>query len=135
MIIEGKHYRVDENGCWIWLMCLHKDGYATIHRKGKTTLGHIFTYVEKYGPVPEGLELDHTCEVRRCINPDHVEPVTHHENLLRSRLSTKFSDEEIAEVRRLRKEGMSTKELALKFNMNRYYVYDICNANPKRVKR
>lgn len=37
---------------------------------------HVENYVAKYGPVPPGLDLDHLCRIRRCINPDHLEPVT-----------------------------------------------------------
>lgn len=39
------------------------------------------------GPIPEGLDLDHLCRVRQCVNPDHLEPVTARENLMRSPLT------------------------------------------------
>lgn len=46
---------------------------------------HRVVYESLVGPIPAGLELDHTCRVRRCVNPDHLEPVTHAENQRRSR--------------------------------------------------
>lgn len=45
-----------------------------------TTLVHRILYEVKHGPVPEGLECDHLCRVRHCVNPDHIEPVTKREN-------------------------------------------------------
>lgn len=44
---------------------------------------HRFSYEILVGPIPEGMELDHLCKNRRCVNPAHLEPVTHHENLIR----------------------------------------------------
>lgn len=46
--------------------------------------GHRVAYVSLMGPIPEGKELDHLCRVRNCVNPWHLEPVTHRENILRS---------------------------------------------------
>jgi hypothetical protein len=44
---------------------------------------HRFAYEALIGPIPEGLELDHLCRNPRCVNPDHLEPVTHEENMRR----------------------------------------------------
>lgn len=44
---------------------------------------HVATYEEWVGPVASGLTIDHLCRVRDCCNPEHLEPVTHRENLLR----------------------------------------------------
>ncbi len=69
-------YIVDENGCWLWTGALDDGGYAAMSIRRKTTRVHVVTYVDKNGPVPTGLELDHLCRIRRCINPDHLEAVT-----------------------------------------------------------
>jgi hypothetical protein len=73
------------SGCWLWIGSYDSNGYGRfwITADGGHTQAHIVSYERKYGPVPEGLELDHKCRVRCCVNPDHVEPVTHLENVRR----------------------------------------------------
>lgn len=83
-------------GCWIWLGHLNKvSGYGTIgiriNGSLKTRYAHRISYEEFLGPIPEGLQIDHLCRVRCCVNPDHLEPVTRSENLLRSPLLGKAS--------------------------------------------
>lgn len=71
------------SGCWVWTGAL-TTGYGTayIPAKGHVLL-HRFAYEVLRGPIPSGLCLDHLCRVRNCWNPDHLEPVTNKENLLR----------------------------------------------------
>lgn len=81
-----KRIQVDANGCWIWTGSKGRQGYGrTTHGDGSTkyTGTHRLTYMRIVGAVPEGLELDHLCRVRSCCNPEHLEPVTHRENMLR----------------------------------------------------
>lgn len=76
-------------GCLIWEGSVNLQGYATIQRRKISSvpmLTHRFVYELSFGPIPEGLELDHLCRVRCCINPTHLEPVTHSENMKRSPL-------------------------------------------------
>lgn len=75
---------IDPNtGCWIWRGFRKPDGYARVGRNGKLVYVHVASYEEFVGPVPEGLELDHLCRNPSCLNPDHLEPVTHAENIRR----------------------------------------------------
>ena len=68
--------RADRSGdCWLWTGSLNSSGYGP-HR----ALWELLN-----GPVPEGLDLDHLCNVRHCIRPDHLEPVTRAENGRRAR--------------------------------------------------
>lgn len=73
---------ITENGCWEWLGAI-SDGYGTFSLaspsfrvKGKMVKSHKWAFEYLVGPVPDGLEIDHTCRNRRCVNPDHLEPVT-----------------------------------------------------------
>jgi hypothetical protein len=51
--------------------------------KPKKYMAHRFSYLKLVGPIPEGLQIDHLCRVRHCVNPDHLEPVTNKENIRR----------------------------------------------------
>ena len=70
--------------CWVWTASHDSKGYGQVRYGGKVRQAHRVVYTELVGPVPEGLELDHLCLVRDCVNPDHLEPVTRQENIARS---------------------------------------------------
>lgn len=86
-----------DSSCWHWTGNLainprypwQRYGQWTVNAKRggpakkRTYCAHTFAYVSKVGPVPSGLELDHTCENKLCVNPAHLEPVTRSENMLR----------------------------------------------------
>lgn len=75
----------DGSGCWIWQGSGRK-GYGRISagRRGDGMLSaHRVAYEIVKGPIPEGLEPDHLCRNRACINPAHLEVMTHRENVLR----------------------------------------------------
>lgn len=73
-------------GCWYWMGGRASTGYGTfsLGRKEDGAINaHTFSYLLVKGPIPKGRVLDHLCRVRHCVNPDHLEPVTHRVNLLR----------------------------------------------------
>lgn len=77
-----------ETACWEWTAYIGQDGYGRIHANGLNgRLAHRVAYELIEGPIPAGLQLDHLCRNRRCVNPAHLEPVTCGENLRRSPLT------------------------------------------------
>jgi hypothetical protein len=72
--------------CWLWTGSVDGKGYGQI-RRGRRSEGlartHRIGYELLVGPIPDGHEPDHRCRRHRCWNPEHLEPITHRENVLR----------------------------------------------------
>lgn len=73
------------SGCWLWVGALNGGGYGNTQVRGASTRAHRLAWELAKGAIPPGLELDHKCRVRCCVNPDHLEPVPHRENILRGK--------------------------------------------------
>lgn len=72
-----------DDGCWLWNKSTDINGYSQFSIRGQMMKGHRFIYEVYVGVIEGGLELDHLCRVRHCVNPEHLEAVTHAENLRR----------------------------------------------------
>ena len=70
------------SGCWLWTAALSL-GYGKFGVGQRVRSAYRYAYEMLVGAVPNGLELDHRCRVRCCVNPAHLEPVTHAENIRR----------------------------------------------------
>ncbi len=69
----------DGDGCWFWVGSRNRKGYGNLRRDqadgGQVIAAHRYVYQKLVGPIPEGLQIDHLCRVRHCVNPKHLEPV------------------------------------------------------------
>ncbi len=79
-IVVAEHIQEDLFGCHRWQMRKNRDGYGTV---GKD-LAHRRVLLDRGVPIPKGMWVDHLCNVRDCVNPDHLEVVTPRVNTLRS---------------------------------------------------
>lgn len=101
----GVEYVEDcQSGCWVWQRYINPDGYGTVGPKR----AHRVYYERYVGPIPEGMDLDHLCRNKTCVNPAHLEPVTEAENVRRGR-SAKLSQAAADEIRSLIAQGRHTQ--------------------------
>lgn len=129
--VHGHHNKKTQNtytivdGCWIWEGAVTANKrYGTLYVQGKLRRAHIVYYENKYGLIPDGLELDHFyCDNSLCVNPDHLRPVTHIENVRRKK-SNKLSPEKVRQFR-LEMHTLTNQQLAEKYGIALSYVKDI----------
>lgn len=108
-----------ETNCWEWQK-LNSAGYGRVFVDGKMRPAHRHIYEKIKGHIPNGLQLDHTCRNRCCVNPDHLEPVTAKENVRRSSV-TKLSDDDVRQIRLL-KGKMTNVDIGKMFGVSDCHV-------------
>ena len=75
--------------CWLWTAGTLRGGYGAFSpESGRQASAHRVAYELTHGSIPDGLVLDHLCRTPACVNPAHLEPVTHRENTLRGTAPT-----------------------------------------------
>jgi hypothetical protein len=84
--------------CHLWRLSKNNRGYGRVRSAGYLKLAHRVMYEKRYGPVRDGMTLDHLCKVPSCVNADHLEEVTQAENCRRGR-RTKLTPDQVREIR------------------------------------
>lgn len=75
-----------KTGCWDWLGDMNQKGYGRLFYNGKKHSAHRVSFEMFNGPISEDLEIDHVCENRKCVNPAHLQQITHRQNIRNGRL-------------------------------------------------
>lgn len=121
------------SGCWLWTGAVTKHGHGTFHVKRKTVSAHRLAFERSKGKIPDGLYVLHKCDVRCCVNPDHLWIGTQSDNLKdmaskgRSSLGEKNKRAKLTEtdVRLIRASSDPYAELARRYGVHEQLIYQI----------
>lgn len=131
-----------ENGCWLWQGKSEVNGYGYARFGMRQELTHRISWILHYGKIPDGLNVLHHCDVRRCVNPDpgHLFLGTLADNNRDCREKGRhgyghlpgekngralLSESDVRDARKRFEKGMSVTELAKRFGISRPGMYNI----------
>ena len=124
----ARSYRVETNGCWRWLKALTTVGYGHFHFLNAYYQAHRFLFVLSGGRVPDGMNLDHLCRKRWCVNPEHLEAVTHAENVRRG-AGTKLTPDQVRVIHGMHRLGLSQRAIGRALRVDHSTVSRILNGH------
>jgi len=109
-------------GCWLWKRGKMSAGYGVVWVRSSCQRAHRVSYAYHVGPIPEGKVIMHKCDVRLCVNPEHLQPGTPQENtsdmVVKGRNSRKLSDDQVRQIRWEHVElGISRSELGARYGV------------------
>ncbi len=130
------HVEKTESGCWMWTGCTFSNGYGRVRlKRNRTVVAHRLSWELTNGPIPEGMFACHKCDVRACVNPNHIFLGTDADNVRdciekcrRADLSgskhpmAKLSEADIQIIRERRKAGEQLKQIAPDFGVTKQMI-------------
>lgn len=119
-------YDVDpKTGCWIWARGMTTTGYGQVTWQNRPAQkAHRVVYTIVRGPVPAGMDLDHICRNRPCVNPDHLRVVTRAVNIRAGRVA-KLTMDDVRNIRELAANGVPLAVLSLQFHVAANTIHSV----------
>lgn len=118
-------------GCWLWQGAIKSNGYGHLNIDGRTVGAHRVAYELHVGPVPEGMRVLHSCDVRRCVNPDHLHIGTAADNsremVERGRYKgpSRLDSEARVEIRRRLRAGETQRSIAALYGVSQSTISNL----------
>ena len=137
---EEKHIPEPNSGCWLWAAAT-RGGYGAININGKLQSAHRASWELENGPIPEGMHVCHSCDVKSCVNPAHLFLGTQADNMRdrdekgRGAIGEKIGTSKLTEddVNKIREEfdyGQFTQqEVGDYYGVSQRAISDILNYN------
>lgn len=135
--------KINKSGdCWEWMGALNRPGgygRINVNADGKTLpiRAHRLSYMIHYGSIPDGLCVLHKCDNPRCCNPNHLFLGSHSNNsndkVIKGRAWFKYHPEQIEEIKRMKLEGYTKKQISDKFGLSRKYIQHITNGRARNT--
>lgn len=124
------------DGCWEWTGYIMPNGYGQLkNEQQKNVYAHRFSYELYKGIIPNGMQVCHKCDNRKCVNPNHLflgtqadnvkDMVSKGRNYKGKPGTTKINENQVREIRKLCDEGLNKTEIAALFNLDRSTVANI----------
>lgn len=142
--------KTDRSGdCWLWTKCINSQGYGVFMRGPKGASKSIRAHRQAWelinGPIPQGLEVCHSCDNPRCVRPEHLFLGTHQDNMddmfTKGRAVVQTHPEKLArgeqqgkakltvdnvrEIRSLHQSGLSTRQIGDRYGVNSGTIHDV----------
>lgn len=150
LFLKSKTKETD-SGCWEWQGPLHTVGYGSVSRPkiGGGGYAHRAMVEAVIGPIPEKMQVMHSCDNRKCINPEHLSWGTHLDNIRDMQAKNrhrggslpneknpnhKFSDEQILKIREARKNGMRFTQLMREFQISESHLIRVIKNETRDIQ-
>lgn len=136
---------VDEKGCWIWQRSRHRQGYGHLRLDGRYELSHRAAWKIYKGEIPKNLKVCHKCDVTSCCNPDHLflgsqkdnvkdgKSKGRYDNRKMGKRRNKLNFEQVEEVKRLHSQGITRKNLQVKFEVGQTCIAKILRGDSWKI--